>query len=259
MTDEHEELLSGAGLQDRRIVRIGDTVHRPAGPWSTTVQDLLRYLGESGFPLSPEPFGFDGEGREVLSYMPGRDQGWPFLPEICTDLGAERLGRLATRSRLALAGYPCRPDARWQAGPAVPGPQEAVQHGDLGPWNLLWGADGDICAVIDWDMAGVGDPLYDTGHLAWFTAPFMDDVRAHERGFPEPPDRKARLAAFAAGAGLAEDDLIRIVLRTQATFAERVESRAADGTAGTWPALLEMGLPAKARADAEWTHLHLSV
>jgi Phosphotransferase enzyme family len=74
-----------------------------------------------------------------------------------------------------------------------------VQHGDLGPWNLLWGADGQIVGVLDWELTGPASPLYDTGYLAWFTVPLMDDARARARGFPRPPERLARLNAFARG------------------------------------------------------------
>lgn len=53
----------------------------------------------------------------------------------------------------------------------------AVQHGDLGPWNLLWGSDRQVVGVLDWELAGPASPLYDTGHLAWFIVPLMDNAR----------------------------------------------------------------------------------
>lgn len=40
----------------------------------------------------------------MLSYIEGRDQGAPFIPEILADDGAERLGRLAARLRAAMLG-----------------------------------------------------------------------------------------------------------------------------------------------------------
>jgi hypothetical protein len=241
--------LRGAGLEDRRLVRIGGTVRRPAGAWSPTVHDLLRSLRATGLAFVPEPFGFDEKGREVLSFLAGRDQDWPFLPEIRTDRGAENLGRLALRLRTALAAYECPPDAVWQAASGPPQPGEAVQHGDLGPWNLLWDNDGEVCGVLDWDFAGPGDPWYDTGHLAWFTVPFQDDERAHERGFASPPDRPARLHSYARGAQVDPAHLVRTVLRTQQEYAHRVRTR----TAGVWPKLRELGFDGKALDDSAWT------
>lgn len=70
----------------------------------------------------PEPRGTDSSGREVLAFIEGRDQGWPFIGEILSDDGPERLGELAERLRTALWRYPCPADARWQVGEGRPGP-----------------------------------------------------------------------------------------------------------------------------------------
>ncbi|MEU1850257.1 aminoglycoside phosphotransferase family protein [Streptomyces sp. NPDC019990] len=39
--------------------------------------------------------------------------------------------------------------------------EPALLHGDLNPWNLVRSDDGQALALIDWEMAVVGDPLYD--------------------------------------------------------------------------------------------------
>ncbi len=256
MADDEEIPIAGAGLQDRKLVRVGDTVRRPAGPWSASVQDLLRGLRAQGFDLAPEPRGLDSSGREVLAYVEGHDQGWPFHPALLRDEGAGQLGRLAARLRAALAGYPCPRDARWQFAAGAPGPHEALQHGDLGPWNLLWDDQQEIVGVLDWDFVGPGDPSYDTGHLAWFTVPLMDDERAHARGFPAPPDRRARLHAFAAATGLSGADLLHCGLRAQEEYARRVVTRGSAPDAGPWRTFLDLGLHENARADRQWTTRH---
>lgn len=44
----------------------------------------------------------------------------------------------------------------------LPAPRRAVLlHGDLNPWNLIRREDGTGLTLIDWEMAIVGDPLYD--------------------------------------------------------------------------------------------------
>jgi len=188
----------------------------------------------------------------MLSYLAGRDQGAPFIPEIRSAEGAERLGRLAARLRDAMAGYPCPPDARWQSATGAPGPGQAMQHGDLGPWNLLWGDDGKIIGVLDWDLAEPGAARYDTGYLAWFTVPFMDDARARARGFPEPPPRRARLEAFARGTGLPPGEVLSAALGAQREYARRVVSR----TGEPWTAFRALGFHRNAAADSEWTRIH---
>ncbi|BCY12032.1 aminoglycoside phosphotransferase family protein [Actinoplanes sp. L3-i22] len=246
MSDETP--LHGAGLQDRGLVTVGDTVRRPSGAWSPSVQHLLGHLRATGFTRAPEPLGFDSQGREVLGFLPGHDAGWPMRPRIRTDEGAYDLGLLARQLREALAAYPCPADARWQFVTGAPDPGQAVQHGDLGPWNLLWDDAGAVAGVLDWDLAEPGDPWYDTGFLAWFTVPFMDDERAHARGYPAPPDRPARLAAFAAGAGLTPAELIPIVHRTQSEFARRATTRD-----GIWRTIRDRGLHESTRADQRWS------
>jgi hypothetical protein len=51
-------------------VRVGDTVRRPAGPWTPAVHALLDHLHAVGFP-GARGYGLDDRGREVLDYLPG--------------------------------------------------------------------------------------------------------------------------------------------------------------------------------------------
>lgn len=241
--------MLGAGLRPGRVVRVGDTVRRPAGPWTSSVQDVLRFLRQQGIGIVPEPRGTDSAGREVLGFIEGRDQGWPFIPEVLSDDGARRLGQLAGRLRAALWRYPCPVGARWQLAGGPPGPGQAVQHGDLGPWNLLWGSDGQVAGVLDWELAGPASPLYDTGHLAWFTVPLMDDARPRARGFPRPPGRLARLNAFARGTRLPVREVLDAALQAQQEYARRIVTTPAE----PWATFRRLGFHENAAADGEWT------
>lgn len=51
-----------------------------------------------------------------------------------------------------------------RANPPAPARKLTLVHGDYRLGNLLYGADGELRAVLDWEMAHVGDPLED---LAW--------------------------------------------------------------------------------------------
>lgn len=53
------------------VARVGDTVRREAGPWTSSVHVLLGYVLASGIDWVPEPFGLDTLGGEVLSVIPG--------------------------------------------------------------------------------------------------------------------------------------------------------------------------------------------
>lgn len=62
-------------------VHVGDTVRRPAGRWTPTIQRLLGTLADAGIPEVPRPLGLDDHGREVVSYIPGDtvadEDRWP--------------------------------------------------------------------------------------------------------------------------------------------------------------------------------------
>jgi hypothetical protein len=52
------------------IVRRGDTVRRPTGPWSLAVHEYLRHLESTGFTGAPRVLATE-PGFEVLSYLDG--------------------------------------------------------------------------------------------------------------------------------------------------------------------------------------------
>ncbi|HXQ45584.1 MAG TPA: phosphotransferase family protein [Caulobacteraceae bacterium] len=69
-------------------------------------------------------------------------------------------------------------------GPAV------LCQGDTGPGNFLYRGD-EVVAVVDWELAHVGDPMDDIAWLSW---------RATQHGFPDFPERLReyeRLSGFA--------------------------------------------------------------
>ena len=64
-------------------VLIGDVIHKRASPWTPTVHAVLRHLEQAGFDGAPHALGFDDQGREMLSYLPGETIGdrspWPMI------------------------------------------------------------------------------------------------------------------------------------------------------------------------------------
>ena len=81
----------GGGNVAAGVVRVGDTVRKPAGFWTPAVDALLTHLRRAGFTGAPRPLGRDGQGRQVLEYVPGpvaMDQPW------LDEAGLHRVGRL---------------------------------------------------------------------------------------------------------------------------------------------------------------------
>ncbi|MHA6630684.1 phosphotransferase [Pseudonocardia sichuanensis] len=190
--------LAGGNVSDG-VVRVGDTVRRPAGPWTPAVHALLAHLHEVGFDGAPRPLGLDERGREVLEFVPGRT----IWPDHFDEVGpADRLARVARLIRAfhdAVAGFTPPPDAVWQVviPPEDDGGGEIIAHHDLAPWNLV--ADGDAWAFIDWDVAGPGSRLWDLAYAVRAFVPLSADP-----GW-QRPDAAARVRLVADAYGLDED------------------------------------------------------
>jgi len=84
-----------------------------------------------------------------------------------------------------------------------------IVHGDFGPHNSLFSKAGDITAVLDWELATLGDPLADFAYSlnAWVEAGdpgvYGGDPPTALPGFPTRADLAERYAA-ATGASLAD-------------------------------------------------------
>ncbi len=134
---------------------IDGRVHRPAGPWSSRVHALLRHVSEAGFVGAPVPFGYDSEGREVLSYVPG-EVGHHFP---VSDEAVVSAARLLRRYHDATLGF--EPGEGWQT-PAIE-PVEVLCHGDFAQYNLTF--DGDTAVgMIDFDWARPAPRWYDVAY-----------------------------------------------------------------------------------------------
>ncbi|RKT02434.1 hypothetical protein BX286_0335 [Streptomyces sp. 3211.6] len=104
------------GATDRGSVttvrRVGETIRRPAGPWTPAVQALLAHLESAGFTRAPRAPGTDGGDGETLCTAYGAH------PEAVLDAldalrsrEAARTERLGGLGQEAWATFPARGDA----------------------------------------------------------------------------------------------------------------------------------------------------
>lgn len=219
------EPLTGGNVS-QGVVRVGDTVRRPVGPWTVAVHALLTHLHEVGFRAAPRPLGFDDQGREVLTYLPGAVV-WPDrFALLDPDRALVRVARLIREFHDAVAGFTPPADARWQRlMPAEGGDIDLIAHHDLAPWNLV--VDGERSwAFIDWDTAAPGSRLWDLAYAAHGFVPLSADPHWQRT------DAGARLRTLVDAYGLDEEDRRRLVpllgRRTRA-MAEFLRERAAQG------------------------------
>src|SRR5215831_8323664 len=127
-----------SGRMTSGIVRRGDGLLRPMGPWSPAVHEYLRHLEAAGFEGSPRVLGTKGN-REVLTLIDGEvamDPQWRpghghrLPPYARTELALRGAAKLIRELHLAAAGF--RPAiTSYRFDPRPPRPGEVISHGDL--------------------------------------------------------------------------------------------------------------------------------
>ncbi|MER5222281.1 aminoglycoside phosphotransferase family protein [Streptomyces flaveus] len=152
MADTSDDVVPLAGGRlTQGVVRVADTVRRPASAASPFVAALLGLLENRGFAGAPRYLGRDEAGRDTFSYLPG----WvPPKLQQWTD------GQVAAVGALVRAMH----DATRRNGLAEP--HQVVCHHDLGPNNTIFQNETPV-AFIDFDTAAPGSPLEDLGYVAW--------------------------------------------------------------------------------------------
>ncbi|MEU3467637.1 phosphotransferase [Streptomyces sp. NPDC006687] len=238
-----------------RVVRIGDTVRRPAGPWTPAVQGLLGHFERVGFGGAPRALGLDEQGREVLEYVEGHVPENPRVAEV-SDSAVFLVGRLMRRMHRAAEGFSPEP-ARWAFEPATSGPETVVCHNDIAPRNTVF-VDGRPVAFIDWEAAGREVPEWDLAQAAWQFAPLTDDEGCAGFGWRTPPDRGRRLRLLADGYGLPPQRRTGLAALAAARIRftlDLVRRRASEGEAA-FVGLVESGVADWIERDALWAEAH---
>jgi hypothetical protein len=153
-----------------RIIRVGDTVRRPAGYWTPAVHALLNHLDRVGFESVPRVIGVDAD-TEILSFVdgvtPARESSDWISDGVLTSVG-----RLLRRYHDAVATFRPPTWARWQST-SIPTTGTIVCHNDLYPGNVVF-QNGRAAGLIDFDFAHPADPLWDLAMAAWHWVPLSE-------------------------------------------------------------------------------------
>jgi Ser/Thr protein kinase RdoA (MazF antagonist) len=202
MSVREEFPLSGGATADR-VVRVGDTIRKPAHHGSQLMRDVLLHLERAGFDAAPRWLGFDEQGRDVLSWIAGetftdRSRMHPYIgdaPEriAFSDEQLAAVMRLLRRYHDTFTG-------------------DVICHGDFGPWNIVW-REGMPFGVIDFDDVHASDAADDVGYALRMFVGY-----GFAAGEPVELIRRTRVALSAYGADF---DVSRILEREYNLAEER--------------------------------------
>ncbi len=192
-----DEPLDGGLANAGAVVRRGEHVVRPAGPHSASVHAFLRAIGDAGFTGAPRPVGI-AEGRERLTFIAGDVPAVPYPAWSQSDAALASTARLLRAMHDASAGFDHRPHA-WSEVLADPTGGTVVCHNDVELGNVVF-RHGVAVALIDFEFAAPGRPVYDLANLIRLCVPIEHEVDRARMGWrsADRPSR-ARLAADAYG------------------------------------------------------------
>jgi Phosphotransferase enzyme family len=208
----HEVRLYGGTSNFGLVVKIDETVHRPLQAESTSVHALLRHLEDVGFDGAPRYLGVDDDGREVLTYLDGDVPIFPYPAWALTEEALASVGDLLRRYHEAVRTFD--PTARswgtsvptaWRGGVAL--------HNDPNLDNVVF-RDGVAVALIDFDLASPGAPLWDLAIATRLWVPLRDPV--------DVPDERRhhirdRIIVIADAYGLPKQDRPELITAARAT------------------------------------------
>jgi hypothetical protein len=248
-----EEPLDGGNVAT--VVRVGDTVRRPAGPWSEAVHELLRFLEDVGFAYAPRVLGFDEQGREVLTYIDGETVGsvhpWPTW--AWADETLVETAHIMRDYHDAVMGFRPAGPRTWRFVTDRVGPDEVVCHNDIAPYNLVY-RDGRVAGIIDWDLASPASQAWDVAFAAWAFGPVHTTAHSQHLGAPIDVGRRLKLLCDSYGLDDREGFLDLVSQRLHASITG-IEGKAAAGEE-PFRRLILAGHLARMREDAAWLAAH---
>ncbi|MFC4032445.1 phosphotransferase enzyme family protein [Streptomyces polygonati] len=199
------------------VFRRGALVERPAPRNARAIHAHLLALKEQGFDAAPTPVRLTADGREQLTFISGDVAVPPFPRWAMTPAALRSVGALLRRLHDASARLPVEAGADWPRDLADPEGGTILCHNDVCPENVVFRAD-RATALIDFDLAAPGRPLWDLAMAARYWVPMLDPASAAAL-YPHTPDAPARLRLLADSYGLSPRDRLALPTLIEQTTA----------------------------------------
>jgi hypothetical protein len=197
-----EQQLDGGIANAGRVVRVGAHVLRPSSPYSSSIHAFLRAVRHAGFDGASLPIGIDDDGRERLVFIDGEVPVVPYPDWSQSDTALASIARLLRGLHDAARGFDPR-RLTWNDALADPAGGTVVCHNDVELSNVVF-RDGIAVALLDFEFAAPGRPVYDVAQLARLCVPIDDDFDQARLGWRRA-DRPARLRLVSDTYGLDRD------------------------------------------------------
>jgi hypothetical protein len=197
-----ERQLHGGIANAGRVVRVGPHVLRPSTRHSGSIHAFLRAVRHAGFKGASLPVGIDEDGRERLVFIDGEVPVAPYPDWSQSDTALASIAGLLRGLHDAARGFDAQ-HLTWDDSPADPAGGTLVCHNDVCPENVVF-RDGIAVALLDFEFAAPGRPVYDVAQLARLCVPIDDEFDQARLGW-RPADRPARLRLVADAYGLDRD------------------------------------------------------
>ncbi|NDZ83572.1 aminoglycoside phosphotransferase family protein [Streptomyces sp. SID10853] len=254
------EALNGGMANAGAVSRRGALVERPAPPTAHALHAHLRALDAQGFDAAPTPVRLTADGREQLTYIPGDVALPPFPRWVMTETALRSVGSLLRRLHDAGSAIAVDTRAAWPRALADPEGGTVLCHNDVCPENVVF-RDGRATALIDFDLAAPGRPLWDVAMTARYWAPALDPESAaalHPPGLDVP--KRLRLLADSYGLSPQQrTELPGVIEQATASCRAFVAGRVADGDPVYTRVLSERGGWRRWDRIQEWLAAHREV
>ncbi|MCP3936551.1 MAG: phosphotransferase [Actinomycetia bacterium] len=217
-----EQQLDGGIANAGKVVRVGPHVLRPSSPYTGSIHAFLRAVRAAGFEGASLPVGVDEDGRERLVFIDGDVPLTPYPDWSQSDTALASIARLLRGLHDAAGGFDPR-GLSWNDALADPSGGTLVCHNDVELSNVVF-RDGVAVALLDFEFAAPGRPVYDLAQLARLCVPIEDDFDQNRIGW-KPADRPARLRLVADAYGLDPDGRAEL-LAVMPDAIDRIEAAA---------------------------------
>ena len=218
-------------------------VRRPAPVNAATIHRFLGELRATGFAGAPAPRRLAvADGWEELEFVQGDVPLKPYPWWSLGDAALATVGRLLRRYHDAASRVPPDPSADWSRDLADPEGGPIVCHDDVCHSNVVF-RDQAAAALIDFDYAAPGRPVWDVVMTARYWAPLADSRSAAVAGLDHlDPFRRVRVLVDAYGLDRdAREAFVSVFDQATAVCRAFVSARVAAGEAGFVAALEEHG------------------